>query len=89
MSDSGSDTSCSGGSSGGDAQFHAAADHLGQLVTAHPTSVPDQIKLQLYGLYKQATAGSCSAPKPPFWQRAARLKWCVRRRAACVGVSGL
>lgn len=55
--------------------FHAAADHLGQLVTANPTSVHDSVKLQLYGLYKQATAGRCAASKPPFWQRAARLKW--------------
>lgn len=55
--------------------FHAAADHLGQLVSADPAGVQDAVKLQLYGLYKQATAGKCAAAKPPFWQRAARLKW--------------
>lgn len=64
-----------------DGTFHAAADHLGQLVTANPTAVHDAVKLQLYGLYKQATAGKCSTPKPAFWDRAARLKWWV----ACVG----
>lgn len=55
--------------------FHAAADHLGQLVSANPTGVHDAVKLQLYGLYKQATVGPCTAPKPAFWDRAARLKW--------------
>jgi acyl-CoA-binding protein len=55
--------------------FHAAADHLGQLVSANPNSVHDGVKLQLYGLYKQATAGKCTASKPAFWDRAARLKW--------------
>lgn len=55
--------------------FHAAADHLGQLVSADPTGVHDAVKLQLYGLYKQATDGPCTAAKPSFWNRAARLKW--------------
>jgi len=55
--------------------FHAAADHLGQLVSANPTGVHDAVKLQLYGLYKQAAVGPCTAPKPAFWDRAARLKW--------------
>jgi acyl-CoA-binding protein len=55
--------------------FHAAADHLGQLVSAHPTAVLDSVKLQLYGLYKQATVGKCTSAKPAFWDRAAHLKW--------------
>lgn len=58
-----------------DEAFHAAADHLAQLVSANPTGVPDAVKLQLYGMYKQATAGKCTTAKPPFWDRAARLKW--------------
>jgi acyl-CoA-binding protein len=66
-----------------DDTFHAAADHVGVLVSGDPLRVPDQVKLQLYGLYKQATVGQCSAPKPAFWHRAARLKWCAQERCAC------
>lgn len=55
--------------------FHAAADHLGQLVTAAPAAVPDSMKLQLYGLYKQATIGACSTAKPAFWDRPGCSKW--------------
>lgn len=62
---------------GVDELFHAAADHLAQLVTANPASVPDAVKLQLYGLYKQAIVGQCSTPKPVFWDRAAVSKWYV------------
>lgn len=55
--------------------FQAAADHLANLVSNNPNSVPDALKLQLYGLYKQATAGPCSTSKPAFWDRAGCAKW--------------
>jgi hypothetical protein len=58
-----------------DELFHAAADHLAQLVTANASSVPDAVKLKLYGLYKQATVGPCNASKPAFWDRAGVSKW--------------
>jgi acyl-CoA-binding protein len=58
-----------------DELFHAAADHLGQLVTAAPAAVPDSRKLQLYGLYKQATVGACDTAKPAFWDRTGCSKW--------------
>jgi diazepam-binding inhibitor (GABA receptor modulating acyl-CoA-binding protein) len=58
-----------------DELFHAAADHLAQLVTANAAAVPDAVKLQLYGLYKQATVGQCNTSKPAFWDRAGIAKW--------------
>lgn len=58
-----------------DELFHAAADHLAQLVTSNPASVPDAVKLKLYGLYKQATVGQCNTSKPAFWDRAGVAKW--------------
>eukprot|EP00879_Flechtneria_rotunda_P018238 GHRR01019133.1.p1 GENE.GHRR01019133.1~~GHRR01019133.1.p1 ORF type:complete len:159 (+),score=69.09 GHRR01019133.1:246-722(+) len=70
-----SDTSTSGSAGDTEALFHAAADHLAQLVTSNPASVPDSSKLQLYGLYKQATIGPCHISKPVFWNRAGCAKW--------------
>ena len=33
------------------------------------------MKLTFYGLYKQATEGPCSEPKPSFYQVVAGYKW--------------
>ena len=38
-----------------------------------------QAKLELYGLYKQATEGHCTAARPAIWNLRARAKWCVTR----------
>jgi acyl-CoA-binding protein len=60
----------------GEDEFNAAADHLGQLVTADPTAVSDSDKLAFYGLYKQATMGDCTAPRPlKFWDVGGTAKW--------------
>jgi acyl-CoA-binding protein len=55
--------------------FNAAADYLGHMVSSNPAAVPRNQQLQLYGLYKQATAGDCRCSRPWFWQLAARSKW--------------
>ncbi|KAF8057662.1 XDH1 [Scenedesmus sp. PABB004] len=81
-SSSGSSDSGDGVGAGQRAAFQAAADHLGALVSANASAVPDAVKLQLYGLYKQALAGDCAAPKPPLWDRAGRAKWGAWRGAA-------
>lgn len=55
--------------------FQAAADTVQALVQAG--QLTDQaIQLQLYGLYKQATCGDCNTTAPPFFQLAAKQKWC-------------
>ncbi|KAL8160500.1 hypothetical protein V2J09_002037 [Rumex salicifolius] len=46
----------------------SAADRLSQ-------KVPNEVQLQLYGLYKIATEGPCSAPTPPAFKMTARAKW--------------
>lgn len=37
--------------------------------------VSDEIKLQLYGFYKQATVGNCNTDKPAIWEMVAKSKW--------------
>ncbi|GMH18346.1 hypothetical protein Nepgr_020187 [Nepenthes gracilis] len=37
--------------------------------------VSNEVQLQLYGLYKIATEGPCSAPAPPAFKMTARAKW--------------
>ncbi|KAI3517740.1 hypothetical protein L1887_16959 [Cichorium endivia] len=37
--------------------------------------LPNDLKLQLYGLYKIATEGPCSVPQPSAIKMTARLKW--------------
>lgn len=46
----------------------AAADRLSERVSG-------DVQLQLYGLYKVATQGACSAPQPPALKMTARAKW--------------
>mmetsp|Transcript_21361 Transcript_21361/g.36396 ORF Transcript_21361/g.36396 Transcript_21361/m.36396 type:complete len:279 (+) Transcript_21361:71-907(+) len=55
--------------------FNAAGDHVASSVTAGDPAFTDKLKLLLYGLYKQATAGPCTAAQPAFWNMAARAKW--------------
>ncbi|GAB2265049.1 hypothetical protein Dimus_000116 [Dionaea muscipula] len=45
-----------------------AADRIGPKVS-------NEVQLQLYGLYKIATEGPCSAPLPPAFKMTARAKW--------------
>lgn len=40
-----------------------------------PNKLPNEVQLQLYGLYKIATEGPCSVPAPPAFKRTARAKW--------------
>jgi len=37
--------------------------------------VSDEVKLQLYGFYKQATAGNCNTEKPAIWEMVKKSKW--------------
>lgn len=46
----------------------AAADRLSQ-------KVPSDVQQQLYGLYKIATEGPCTAPQPSALKMTARAKW--------------
>jgi acyl-CoA-binding protein len=38
---------------------------------------PDEQRLQLYALYKQATLGACATPAPSRLDFVAHAKWCV------------
>ncbi|KAG2448088.1 hypothetical protein HYH02_007113 [Chlamydomonas schloesseri] len=55
--------------------FGAAASFLASAVVAKDGRFDDKLKLQFYGLYKQATAGKCTSGKPAFWDMAGRAKW--------------
>ena len=46
----------------------AASDRLSQ-------KVPSEVQQQLYGLYKIATEGPCTAPQPSALKITARAKW--------------
>ena len=48
----------------------AASDRLSQKVSS-------ELQLQLYGLYKIATEGACTAPQPSALKMTARAKWFV------------
>ncbi|KAL0037393.1 hypothetical protein WJX79_005832 [Trebouxia sp. C0005] len=54
-----------------DPTFQAAAD----FVESHASNVTDGHKLDLYGLYKQATSGPCSTAKPSLFDFRGRAKW--------------
>lgn len=53
------------------AEFQAAADAVARLRT--PTT--DEQKLQFYALYKQATQGACTGPRPGFFDFVGKAKW--------------
>lgn len=45
-------------------QFEASAAEVNTFKPSKP--VPDEDKLKIYGLYKQATTGDCSTERPGF-----------------------
>lgn len=51
--------------------FELAAKAL----SASKQPVSDEAKLQLYGLYKQATVGDCNTPKPALYEFVNKAKW--------------
>ncbi|KAG8066755.1 hypothetical protein GUJ93_ZPchr0004g39639 [Zizania palustris] len=57
-----------------DEEFSAASAFVAASA-ASGTSVPEQAQLQLYGLYKIATEGPCTAPQPSALKLKARAKW--------------
>jgi hypothetical protein len=57
-----------------DEEFSAASAFVADSA-ASGTSVPEQAQLQLYGLYKIATEGPCTAPQPSALKLKARAKW--------------
>jgi hypothetical protein len=75
-----------GGSSDGDSDWEgvesteldedfSAASAFVAASAASGTSVPDEAQLRLYGLYKIATEGPCTAPQPSALKLKARAKW--------------
>jgi acyl-CoA-binding protein len=56
--------------------FGKAASFLEKLVLDPTSNISNDLKLQFYGLYKQATEGPCASPQPPAYRPAARAKWC-------------
>ena len=51
--------------------FREAAEDVKRLAQ-RPSN---EILLQLYGLYKQATVGDCNQSRPSFYQFEAKAKW--------------
>lgn len=43
----------------------------------------NEMKLTFYGLYKQATVGPCTEPRPSMIKYAARMKWYVNLSECC------
>jgi len=54
-----------------DEEFQNAADRL-QLIHS---ALPNDVLLELYSLYKQATTGECNIPKPNIFNSQGRAKW--------------
>ena len=54
-----------------DAEFSKAKDRLGGL----KNDPGNQVKLQIYGLFKQATTGPCDKPKPGMMDFVGKAKW--------------
>ncbi|XP_062185616.1 acyl-CoA-binding domain-containing protein 4-like [Phragmites australis] len=57
-----------------DEEFSAASAFVAASA-ASDTSVPEEAQLRLYGLYKIATEGPCTAPQPSALKLKARAKW--------------
>uniref|UniRef100_A0A1I7XWS5 ACB domain-containing protein n=1 Tax=Steinernema glaseri TaxID=37863 RepID=A0A1I7XWS5_9BILA len=55
--------------------FHAVVDIIHNLPASGPVKVTNDEKLTYYGLYKQATEGPCTKPKPGFWNVIEGYKW--------------
>ncbi|KAI5069897.1 hypothetical protein GOP47_0014240 [Adiantum capillus-veneris] len=58
-----------------DKAFGKAASYLEKVVLDPSTKMSNEVKLQFYALYKQATEGPCSSPQPPAFRLSARAKW--------------
>ena len=56
-----------------EAAFDAATQYVE--VASSSGTLADTHLLRFYGLYKQATAGACTAPKPSLFDRRGRAKW--------------
>ncbi|XP_780031.1 enoyl-CoA delta isomerase 2, mitochondrial [Strongylocentrotus purpuratus] len=54
-----------------DAEFTAAKDRLNSL----KEDPGNEVKLQIYALFKQATAGTCNTPKPGAFDFVGKAKW--------------
>ncbi|KAK9761692.1 Acyl-CoA binding domain containing 5 [Basidiobolus ranarum] len=58
------------------ARFQKALQIISSLPVDNSTLNPTiQERLEFYGLYKQATVGNCTIPKPPIYDLVARSKW--------------
>ncbi|KAF2349662.1 Acyl-CoA-binding protein ACBP [Trinorchestia longiramus] len=56
-------------------KFRAAVNVIKGLPKDGPYQPSNEMKLTFYGLYKQATEGPCTEPKPSFYQVVAGYKW--------------
>lgn len=60
--------------------FQAAADHVAFLSGRGDNPIPTGVLLDLYGLYKVATAGPCNVKKPSIFERKGLAKWSAWKR---------
>ncbi|XP_006819673.1 acyl-CoA-binding domain-containing protein 5-like [Saccoglossus kowalevskii] len=58
-----------------ESQFHAAVSVIKSLPKNGPFQPSYEMMKKFYGLYKQATEGQCTKPKPAFWDIIGRQKW--------------
>ncbi|CAL4121733.1 unnamed protein product, partial [Meganyctiphanes norvegica] len=61
--------------SGGEIGFDAAVKMIRNMPNSGPYQPSHEMMLKFYGLYKQATEGSCSEPKPAFYEIVKGYKW--------------
>lgn len=50
-------------------------DITAQFLSGSKQPLSDEVKLQVYGLYKQATVGDCNTPKPAMFEFVNKAKW--------------
>ena len=55
-----------------DKKFVAAVDVIKNLPTNGPFETSNEMKLQFYAYYKQATVGPCKNARPGFWDLVGR-----------------
>ncbi|XP_022120949.2 acyl-CoA-binding domain-containing protein 5 isoform X1 [Pieris rapae] len=56
-------------------KFHAAVNVIKNLPKSGPYQPSHELMLKFYSYFKQATEGSCTKPKPGFWDVINRAKW--------------
>ncbi|XP_037088974.1 uncharacterized protein LOC119109455 isoform X2 [Pollicipes pollicipes] len=56
-------------------QFDAAVHLIRGLPKNGPFQPSNDMKLKLYGFFKQATEGPCTQPAPSFWDLVGKAKW--------------